>query len=316
MNILKKLRGLLSLFSLTKGRAVGDLLLFLPLTIMAQDDVISCLEVYDLKTNTHTVVREFDYKIEAPNWSPDGKWFVYNSGGRLFKLPTENPSAEPIEIDTGSAKGCNNDHVISSDGKWIGLSDKWPSKVFVVPFEGGEPREVTPDGPSYLHGISPDGSEVAYCAFRGDKRAVCTKRLDDSPERCLTDADGLNDGPEYSPDGRHIWFNSSRTGEMHVWRMNVDGTEQTQMTFHDSLYSWFPHVSPNGKWVVYICYSKGDLKADEHLPNKNVELRLMTSKGKKDRQLVKLFGGQGTINVNSWSPDSKAFAFVSYRLKK
>jgi len=282
----------------------------------AKDDCISRLEVFDIKTNSHKVVHEFPYKIEAPNWTPDGRWFVYNSHGRLWKLSTENPDSEPIEINTGSASGCNNDHVISADGKWIGISDKWPSLVFRVPFEGGEPQQITDLGPSYLHGISPDGKEVAYCAFRGDQRAVYSKRLDGSPERQLTDAEGLNDGPEYSMDGKYIWFNSSRTGEMHVWRMKTDGTEQTQMTHHNNLYAWFPHISPNGKWVVYICYHKGDLKADEHVPNKNVELRMMTSKGKKDRQLVELFGGQGTINVNSWSPDSKKFAYVSYELKK
>jgi TolB protein len=280
-----------------------------------KDEVISRLEVYDLKTGTHKVVKELPYRIEAPNWSPDGKWFVYNSHGRLYRLSAENPDSEPVMIDTGTADGCNNDHVISPDGTWIGISDKWPSLVFRVPFAGGEPVPVTDKGPSYLHGISPDGKEVAYCAFRGDQRAVYSKRLDGSPERCLTVADGLNDGPEYSPDGRHIWFNSSRGGDMQIWRMEADGSRQTQMTALKDLYAWFPHVSPDGKWVCYICYNKGDLKADEHVPNKNVVLRLMRSNGKKDRTIVKLFGGQGTINVNSWAPDSKRFAYVSYQLK-
>lgn len=289
---------------------------FFTFTAMAQDDVISKLEVYDLTTRQHTVVKTFPYKIEAPNWTPDGRWFVYNSGGHLYKLDTTNPASEPILINTGSADNCNNDHVVSADGSWIGLSDKWPSKVFRVPFEGGEPIEITPNGPSYLHGISPDGKEVAYCAFRGDDRAVYSKRLDGSPERCLTAAPGLNDGPEYAPNGKHIWYNSTRTGLMQVWRMNVDGTKQTQMTFDEDLNSWFPHVSPDGKWVVYICYHRGDLAADEHLPNYNVLLRLMKAKGGKPETIVELFGGQGTINVNSWAPDSKRFAYVSYELKK
>ena len=133
-------------------------------------------------------------------------------------------------------------------------------------------------------------------------------------ERCLTTAAGLNDGPEYSPDGKYIWFNSVRTGLMQVWRMRRDGSRQKQMTHDEDLNSWFPHVSPDGRQVVYIAYHKGDLKPDEHLPNKNVVLRLMSSKGKHPRTIVELFGGQGTINVNSWAPDSKRFAFVSYRL--
>lgn len=280
-----------------------------------RDEVVSRLEVYDLKTGTHKVVKEVPYRIEAPNWSPDGKWFVYNSHGHLYRLSATDPDSEPIMIDTGTADGCNNDHVISPDGTWIGISDKWPSLVFKVPFTGGEPMPVTDKGPSYLHGISPDGKEVVYCAFREDKRAVYAKRLDGSEERCLTDADGLNDGPEYSPDGRHIWFNSSRGGDMQIWRMENDGSHQTQMTDLKDFYAWFPHVSPNGKWVCYICYYKGDLKADEHVPNKNVVLRLMRSNGKKDHTIVELFGGQGTLNVNSWAPDSRKFAYVSYELK-
>lgn len=279
------------------------------------DEVVSCLEVYDLSTRSHRVIREFNYRIEAPNWSPDGRWLVYNSHGRLYRLSTDNPQDEPVMIDTHTADGCNNDHVISPNGTWIGISDKWPSLIFRVPFGGGVPLQITDKGPSYLHGISPDGLEVAYCAFRGDRRAVYTKRLDGSQEQCLTDADGLNDGPEYAPNGRHIWFNSSRTGNMQIWRMNRDGSDQRQMTAHKALYAWFPHVSPDGKWVCYICYHKDDLKADEHLANKNVVLRLMRSNGRKDRTIVELFGGQGTINVNSWAPDSRRFAFVSYKLK-
>lgn len=280
-----------------------------------KDEVISRLEVYDIETRSHKVVHEFPYRIEAPNWTPDGRWFVYNSHGLLYKLDAQNPASEPILINTGSAINCNNDHVISADGSFIGLSDKWPSQVFVVPFDGGEPRQITQIGPSYLHGISPDGKEFAYCAFRGDDRAVYVKNVDEAEERCLTNAPGLNDGPEYSSDGKYIWYNSTRTGLMQVWRMKKDGSKQTQMTFDEDLNSWFPHVSPNGKWVTYICYHRGDLAADEHVPNKNVLLRLMPAKGGKPETIVELFGGQGTINVNSWAPDSKKFAYVSYELK-
>lgn len=281
-----------------------------------KDEVISYLEVFDLATRQHKIVHEFPYRIEAPNWTPDGRWFVYNSHGLLYKLDAQNPSSEPILIDTGSARGCNNDHVVSADGSFIGISDQWPSKIFVVPFEGGTPHEITPNGPSYLHGISPDGKEVAYCAFRGDDRAVYAMDIDGkTPERCLTAAPGLNDGPEYSHDGKHIWYCSTRTGLMQVWRMNRDGSKQKQMTFDKDVNSWFPHISPNGKWVTYICYHRNDLAADEHVPNKNVLLRLMSAKGGKPETIVELFGGQGTINVNSWSPDSKKFAYVSYKLK-
>lgn len=130
----------------------------------------------------------------------------------------------------------------------------------------------------------------------------------------LTEAEGLDDGPEYSPDGKYIWFNSVRTGLMQIWRMKADGSEQTQMTFDETRNSWFPHVSPDGKLVIFITYYRGDLEPGEHLANKNVELRLISTQGGEPKTMAKLFGGQGTINVNSWAPDSKRLAFVSYRL--
>jgi Tol biopolymer transport system component len=170
-------------------------------------------------------------------------------------------------------------------------------------------------GPSYLHGWSPDGKQLAYCAERNGNYDVYVIPAEGGEEVRLTTAEGLDDGPEYSPCGNYIWFNSVRSGLMQVWRMKADGSEQTQLTFDDTRNAWFPHISPDGKQVVYIAYYKGDLKPNEHLANKNVELRIMPAGGGETRTLAKLFGGQGTINVNSWSPDSKKIAFVSYRLK-
>ena len=131
-------------------------------------------------------------------------------------------------------------------------------------------------------------------------------------EQQLTANAGFNDGPEYDPNGE-IWFNSTRTGLMQCWKMNCDGTGQTQMTFSDRN-NWFPHVSPDGKKVVYLSYSRDGLDASEHLPNMHVQLRLMDYDGSNDRLLLELFGGQGSINVNSWCNDSRRIAFVRYEL--
>lgn len=282
------------------------------------NEVTSVLEVYDVVTASRRVVRKFPFLIEAPNWTPDGKWFVYNSNGRLFRLATDGMS-EPELIESGIAQKCNNDHVVSADGKYIAVShhtaEDGNSRIYILPFEGGEARCVTPLGPSYLHGWSPDMQSMAYCAFRGDAHVVHTMDLNSGKEMAHTSGvDGLSDGPEYSPDGKYIWFNWVKTGLMQIWRMRADGSEQTQMTFDEDMNAWFAHVSPDGKMVVYIAYHKGDLKPDEHLPNKHVELRLMPAEGGDPKTIVKLFGGQGTINVNSWSPDSKCFAFVSYEV--
>jgi Tol biopolymer transport system component len=188
--------------------------------------------------------------------------------------------------------------------------------VYILPLEGGEPRLVTENKPSFLHGWSPDGKTMAYCAFRDMERGgdIYTISAEGGEETQLTDALGLNDGPEYDPSGEYIWFNSVRSGLMQAYRMKADGSEQTQMTFDEDLNTWFPHVSPDGKKVVMISYHKGDLEPGEHLPHKNIELRLMNADGSDLHTVLSFFGGQGTINVNSWSPDSTTFAFVSYRL--
>ncbi len=283
-----------------------------------QAKVTSILQVMDRTTGQATVVAEFPYLIEAPNWTHDGRWLVYNSGGKLYKLSPDQPG-EPQLINTGYADRCNNDHVLSPDGKQVAVShatrEDWKSRIYTLPLEGTDsPRLITPLGPSYLHGWSSDGKTLAYCADRGGNFDIYTIPVGGGVEKRLTTADDLDDGPEYSPCGRYIWFNSVRTGLMQVWRMKADGTEQTQMTFDEDRNAWFPHVSPDGQWVVYIAYRKGDLKPNEHLANKHVELRLMPTSGGTPKTLLKLFGGQGTINVNSWAPDSRRFAFVSYRL--
>ena len=281
-----------------------------------QNRVTSILEISDLN-GMRTIVKEFPFLIEAPNWTPDGKWLVYNSGGKLYRISPDSPG-EPVQINTGFAANCNNDHVISFDGKLIAIShgtkEDRRSRIYTLPMEGGTPRLITPMAPSYLHGISPDNKYLTYCADRNGNYDVYIIPIEGGEEIRLTTAEDLDDGPEYSADGKHIWFNSVRSGLMQVWRMNADGSEQTQMTFDETRNSWFPHISPDGKQVVFITYTKGDLEPNQHLANKNVELRLMPAAGGEPKTLVKLFGGQGTINVNSWAPDSKRFAFVSYKL--
>ena len=268
-----------------------------------RNNVTSILEVLDIQTGERTVIKEFPYLIEAPNWTVDGKWIIYNSGGLIYKLPADGkgePGLINTQYVTGSTPSPNNS----------------TSLIYTLPLEGGTPKLITPCGPSYLHGWSPDGKTLAYCAFRSvaEGADIYTISVDGGVETRLTTAEGLDDGPEYSPDGKHIWFNSVRTGLMQVWRMNVDGSNQTQMTFDETRNAWFPHVSPDGKQVIYITYFKGDLEPGQHLANKNVELWLIPAFGGEPRRVAELFGGQGTINTNSWAPDSRHVAFISYRL--
>ena len=249
--------------------------------------------------------------IEAPNWTPDGGALIYNSGGRLHRLAL-TPGARPELIDTGPNIRCNNDHGLTPDGKILIISDgskPGGSRIYTLPATGGMPREITPLAPSYWHGVSPDGGTLAYCAQRDGKYGICTIPIGGGAERRLTVTDGIDDGPDFSPDGQWIYFNSDRAGRMQIWRIRPDGTQPGQVT-DDGLNNWFPHPSPDGKTLVFLTYAAA---VEGHPPDKEVMLRSMPVTGGEPRVLVKLFGGQGTINVPSWSPDSTRIAYVRYQ---
>ncbi len=276
---------------------------------------ISILSVVDVQSGEVTELKTFDHCIEAPNWLKDGKTLLYNDGGSIYLY--DIASGVSTKVDTGYCDRCNNDHVLSPDEKWLGVShhtvEDGQSRIYLVPLSGGTPRLITPIAPSYLHGWSPDGKTLSYCAERNDNYDIYTISVDGGEETRLTTAEGLDDGAEYNPCGEYIWFNSVRSGNMQLFRMKKDGSEQTQMTF-DQHNNWFGHVSPDGKLVSFISYDASQVAPGDHPANKDVEIRLMDIDGKNVRTLVKLFGGQGTLNVNSWAPDSKKLAFVSYRV--
>ncbi len=271
----------------------------------------STLETIAIASTDRQVVQILPEHFEAPNWTPDGKTLIYNGGGRLYSIPATGGSSKLI--DTGFAIRCNNDHGVSPDGKTLVISDQsqddHQSALYTLPIGGGVPKRITTNVPSYWHGWSPDGKTLAYCAQRDGKFGIFTIPVEGGNETRLTTATKLDDGPEYSPDGKHIYFNSDRTGKMQIWRMNVDGSDLTQIT-NDAYNNWFAHPSPDGKWISILSYA-ADI--DGHPADKDVQLRLMSLADKKITVLAKLFGGQGTINVPSWSPDSKHLAFVSYQ---
>lgn len=248
--------------------------------------------------------------IEAPNWTRDGDAYIFNGGGRIYRL--EVGAGTPALIDTGFAIRCNNDHGISPDGKTLVISDNSQedrnSIIYTLPLSGGTPKRITKKSPSYWHGWSPDGKTLAYVGDRGGEFDIYTIPVDGGEETRLTTAKGLDDGPEYTPDGKFIYTNSERTGRMQIWRMKADGSDQEQVTF-DEYNDWFPHFSPDGQSMVFLSYGKD---VTGHPPNKDVMLRMMSMKDRKITVLTRLFGGQGTLNVPSWSPDGTKFAFVSY----
>lgn len=274
--------------------------------------VESTLEVFNIETGIRTIVRRAKEHFEAPNWSRDGKFFVFNSGGHIYTLPISG--GVPKLLNTDFATTCNNDHGISWKGDELVIShhaEDHKSILYLVPIEGGTPRRVTQNGPSYWHGWSPDDQTLAYCAERNGEFDVYTISVTGGEEKRLTTTKGLDDGPEYSSDGKYIYFNSVRTGQMKIWRMNADGSDQIQFTPDDAYGDWFAHPSPDNTQIVFVSYDKN---IEGHPANKNIFLRMMPTAGGEAKTIAILFGGQGTMNVHSWSPDSRQFAFVSYRL--
>ncbi len=277
-----------------------------------QMTLASNLEILNVATGSREIIYTAPNSIQAPNWTSDGKTLIYNGGGLIYTF--DLVKREQQVLNTGDIKNNNNDHVISFNNKLLGLSsgvkELGGSIIYTVPLKGGTPKQITPKGPSYLHGWSPNGKDLVFCGSRDGKYDIYKVPSKGGNEIRLTDAEGLDDGPEYSPDGKYIYFNSNRTGTMQIWRMKPNGKNQEAVTtgeFHD----WFAHISPDGKWIAFISFLKEEVPAGSHPPYKHVYLRLMPVSGGQPKVIAYLYGGQGSINTPSWSPDSKKIAFVS-----
>lgn len=284
----------------------------------------SKVTIFDLTTRNSRAIYEADGIVEAPNWSRDGKWLLINSGGNLYRLPIDDP--KPQQISIGESYRANNDHDLSRDGKWLAFSASSPSsrqsQVFLAAADGSGTKLLTPTAPSYFHGWSPDGKWLAFVGQRNGKYELFRVAASGGEEQRLTSAGAYDDGPDYSPDGKWIYFNSDRKGGWNIWRIPAEGggpnDSKAQQITNDAHEDWFPHPSPNGKNIVFLSFPPGTEGHNGRMPG--MTLRMIKAPGKKPTAspeidtLVRFFGGQGSINVNSWAPDSKRFAYVVYEL--
>jgi len=280
-----------------------------------KDYLGSRLEILDIETGLRKVIFTSAFSIQAPNWTPDGRYLIFNSKGHLFRYDLRENTVS--SLNTGFAIDCNNDHVLSFDGTMLGISHtprdgERHSAIYYLPAKGDSmPVRVTKPGKgsSYLHGWTPDNRTMVFTGFRKGHFDIFSIDIHTGQERRLTRQSTLDDGPEYSPNGHYIFFNSARTGTMQIWRMTPDGSGKTQLTF-DRWHDWFPHVSPDMKQIVFISFPPS-VDAQDHPFYKHCLLRTIPFNGGEPRIIAYIYGGQGTINVPSWSPDGKRIAFVT-----
>jgi TolB protein len=280
--------------------------------------------IYDLHDGSSHLAYAADSIWEAPNWSPDGKYLIANSGGGIYKfLLKQDGTAEPERLAIPAGYQCNNDKAISPDGKKIAFSATVPphkgSQVFLADADGSNVKLMASESPSYFHGWSPDNKTLAFVAQRNGSGQydIYSMPANGGPEKQLTSNVHQDDGPDYSPDGKWIYINSDRNGKEAIWRFPAEGAgpndTKAELVVNDGLEDWFPHISPDGKKMVYIGYPAG---TPTHNPRDvHIELKLVTldhGKVGSTKTVVEGIGGQGTMNVNSWAPDSVRFAYVTY----
>ena len=281
--------------------------------------------IFDLRDGSSRLVYTADSIWEAPNWSPDGKYLLLNSKGAIYRFVLRSDgTAVPQKLSIPAQYDCNNDKSISPDGTKLAfsatLAPSEDSQVFLANADGSDIERMTVDSPSYFHSWSPDGKTLAFVAQRNGSGQfdIYSMPTSGAPEKRLTSNIHHDDGPDYSPDGKWIYINSNRSGKESIWRLPADGAgpddRNARIVVSDGLEDWFPHISPDGRKMVYIGYPAGTATHDPRTVS--ISFKLVTiDHGKvaaEQKTIVNAIGGQGSMNVNSWAPDSMRFAYVTY----
>jgi len=288
--------------------------------------------IYDIEAKTAKTVFTIDGEWHAPNWTPDGKYVISDMGGDLYRITVSGAQAGKAEkINLTQKMNATNDHALSWDGRQIaitGITPPMPAKIrtpadihnslFIMNLDGRNAREVHL---GWLHGWSPDGNYVVYTQYNGDNFDLYRINTDGTGELLLTTNKALDDGPEYSADGKWIYFCSNRSGKFDGWRMPAGGAGPDEklaekITLSNDTQDWFPHVSPDGKWLYTISYPMDH--PDHTWIGDGMKIKLLrlengvAAKGAELTTVRTFFGGQGSGNTGGWAPDSKKFAWTEY----
>ena len=168
---------------------------------IATEATRSRITVVDVNGSSPRVVLDTPRRYAAPEWTPDGRDLIVNGGGRLWRLPIAGGAPSPIAIDQPGWIDIN--HAVSPDGRTLAFTS---GSIWLVPIRGGRPTRVADANGSWVHGWSPDGRRLAFSADRGQGLDVYTIAKDGRSESRLTADSHRDDVPQFSADGRWIYF--------------------------------------------------------------------------------------------------------------
>jgi len=287
--------------------------------------------IYDVQKKATSTLFTIEGEWHAPNWTPNGKYIISDMGGDLYRIPVHGASAgKPEKIGISQKMMATNDHALSWDGKQIAITGIAPSTakirsaadihnpLFIMKIDGSNAREVHL---GWLHAWSPDGKYVSYVQYHGDNFDIYRINTDGSGELLMTTNKAQDDGPEYSADGKWVYFCSNRSGKWDGWRMPAAGAGPDdklaeKITHGTDTQDWFPHVSLDGKWLYTISYPIDH--PDHNYVGDGIKIKLLSlengvaAKGAELTTVRTFFGGQGSANTGGWAPDSRKFAWTEY----
>lgn len=274
----------------------------------------SSIEFLDVAKGEVTLLLSSNTRMSAPTWFPDGKTLLCNAHGRMHQFSMTDRMLKLVDTECLSETHC--DYGLSPDGSQLALTNSYScenARIYIRDMQTGEIRIIVNRSPAWFHGWSPDGRQLIYTCFRNGAWAIAQTRSDGTkPEQILLRSDAFSsrwlDGPEFSPDGRYIWFSSDRTGTMQIWRRELETGINEQMTDGEDA-SFFPHPSPDG---AHVCFLKKKGVEGHWRQDGLAELWLLSLDGSAPRHLHTVYGGLGTLNLPSWSPTGEGFAYARY----